>query len=184
MSVLATGLVSALQCLMQLLSLRCSAISDTASSSTSSPSSLHNSLGLVLPVYVGSSSSSQQVWSSCRISLLALCSTLYMTRTTERWMASHEIVTMSWPLSQGSFSSSPASSSWFSWMLWTMPNIVPLNQLFGVHSDLGMSTLTFHWMQISWIGSLLMVPWWVECHVFAGALQAFTMYFSIICLFP
>ena len=59
----------------------------------------------------------------------------------------------------------------FSWIPWIVPNNVPVNQLFGVYSGLGMSVLTFDWTQISWIGSPLMVPWWAECHVFAGALS-------------
>ena len=50
----------------------------------------------------------------------------------------------------------------FSWIPWIVPNNVPVNQLFGVYSGLGMSVLTFDWMQISWIGSPLMVPWWAE----------------------
>lgn len=56
----------------------------------------------------------------------------------------------------------------FSWICWIAPNNVPLNQLFGVSSGLGMSVLTFDWTQISWIGSPLMVPWWAEVHVFVG----------------
>ena len=58
----------------------------------------------------------------------------------------------------------------FSWICWIAPNNVPLNQLFGVSSGLGMSVLTFDWTQISWIGSPLMVPWWAELHVFLGKL--------------
>ncbi|KAF8911642.1 oligopeptide transporter [Gymnopilus junonius] len=42
------------------------------------------------------------------------------------------------------------------------------NQLFGVHSGMGMSVLTFDWTQISWIGSPLMIPWWAEVHIFLG----------------
>ena len=71
----------------------------------------------------------------------------------------------------------------FSWIPWIVPNNVPVIQLFGVYSGLGMSVLTFDWTQISWIGSPLMVPWWAERHVFAGALCAFTIYFSMIYTF-
>lgn len=56
----------------------------------------------------------------------------------------------------------------FSWVCWIWRRNVVVNQLFGVYSGLGMSVLTFDWTQISWIGSPLMVPWWAECHVFAG----------------
>jgi len=44
----------------------------------------------------------------------------------------------------------------FSFICWATPKNVPVNQLFGVHSGLGMSVLTFDWSQISWIGSPLM----------------------------
>ncbi|EJD08117.1 OPT oligopeptide transporter [Fomitiporia mediterranea MF3/22] len=64
----------------------------------------------------------------------------------------------------------------FSWICWIVPNNVPVNQLFGIQSGLGMSILTFDWTQISWIGSPLMVPWWAECHVFAG----FVLFFWIL----
>jgi hypothetical protein len=45
---------------------------------------------------------------------------------------------------------------------------VPVNQLFGVSSGLGMSFITFDWTQIMWIGSPLMIPWWAEVHIFTG----------------
>ena len=44
----------------------------------------------------------------------------------------------------------------FSFICWAAPNNVPVNQLFGVRTGLGMSVLTFDWTQISWIGSPLM----------------------------
>lgn len=44
----------------------------------------------------------------------------------------------------------------FSFVCWAAPENVPVNQLFGVHSGMGMSILTFDWTQISWIGSPLM----------------------------
>ncbi|EKM81282.1 hypothetical protein AGABI1DRAFT_119764 [Agaricus bisporus var. burnettii JB137-S8] len=56
----------------------------------------------------------------------------------------------------------------FSFVCWAAPSNVPVNQLFGIRSGLGMSVLTFDWSQISWIGSPLMVPWWAEVHVFLG----------------
>lgn len=56
----------------------------------------------------------------------------------------------------------------FSWVCWLVPKNVPINQLFGVESGLGMSVITFDWTQVSWIGSPLMVPWWAEVHVFFG----------------
>ena len=56
----------------------------------------------------------------------------------------------------------------FSFICWAAPNNVVVNQLFGVHSGLGMSFLTFDWTQISWIVSPLMVPWWALLHIFVG----------------
>ncbi|KAF9012689.1 oligopeptide transporter [Cyathus striatus] len=64
----------------------------------------------------------------------------------------------------------------FSFICWAAPTNVPVNQLFGVHSGMGMSVLTFDWTQISWIGSPLMVPWWAEVHVFIG----FVFFFWIL----
>lgn len=46
--------------------------------------------------------------------------------------------------------------SLFAFVCWAAPTNVPVNQLFGVRSGLGMSVLTFDWTQISWIGSPLM----------------------------
>jgi OPT family oligopeptide transporter len=64
----------------------------------------------------------------------------------------------------------------FSFVCWLAPNNVPINQLFGVEGGLGMSVLTFDWVQITWIGSPLMVPWWAEVHIFTG----FVLFFWIL----
>ncbi|KAF8321391.1 oligopeptide transporter [Cantharellus anzutake] len=56
----------------------------------------------------------------------------------------------------------------FSWVCWFKPNNVPINQLFGVQSGLGMGILTFDWNQINFLGSPLMVPWWAEVHIMIG----------------
>ena len=64
----------------------------------------------------------------------------------------------------------------FSWLCWIFPDNVPVNQLFGVSSGLGMGVLTFDWAQISWIGSPLMYPWWAEVHIFTG----FMLFFWIV----
>ncbi|PFH46867.1 hypothetical protein AMATHDRAFT_153607 [Amanita thiersii Skay4041] len=64
----------------------------------------------------------------------------------------------------------------FSFICWAAPDNVPVNQLFGVHSGLGMSILTFDWSQITWIGSPLMVPWWAQVHIFLG----FVVFFWIL----
>ncbi|KAJ7689766.1 oligopeptide transporter [Mycena rosella] len=64
----------------------------------------------------------------------------------------------------------------FSFVCWAAPNNVPVNQMFGVSSGLGMSVITFDWTEVSWIGSPLMVPWWAEVHVFIG----FVLFFWIL----
>lgn len=56
----------------------------------------------------------------------------------------------------------------FSWVCWIRPNNIPINQLFGVSSGLGMGIVTFDWTEISFIGSPLMVPWWAEVHIMVG----------------
>lgn len=64
----------------------------------------------------------------------------------------------------------------FSWVCWIAPNNIPVNQIFGMESGLGLSFLTFDWTQISWISGPLMVPWWAQVQVFAG----FVIFFWII----
>jgi OPT family small oligopeptide transporter len=61
----------------------------------------------------------------------------------------------------------------FSWVCWLAPKNVPVNQLFGMTSGLGMSVITFDWAQISWIASPLMVPWWAEVQIFGGFVAFF-----------
>ena len=56
----------------------------------------------------------------------------------------------------------------FSFVCWAAPNNVVVNQLFGVHSGLGMSFLTFDWTQISWVVSPLLVPWVALLQMFIG----------------
>ncbi|KAL1713447.1 OPT oligopeptide transporter protein-domain-containing protein [Schizophyllum commune] len=46
----------------------------------------------------------------------------------------------------------------FTWVCWIAPNNVKVNQLFGYHSGLGFSILTFDWSQIAYIGSPLATP--------------------------
>ena len=56
----------------------------------------------------------------------------------------------------------------FSFICWAAPNNVIVKKLFGMHSGLGMSFLTFDWTQISWLVSPLMVPWWALLQTFIG----------------
>jgi hypothetical protein len=55
--------------------------------------------------------------------------------------------------------------SYFTWVCWIVPDNVPVNQMFGYSSGLGMSLLTFDWAQITNIGSPLVAPWWAEANV-------------------
>ncbi|KAG8961167.1 hypothetical protein FRC05_006279 [Tulasnella sp. 425] len=43
---------------------------------------------------------------------------------------------------------------------------VVVNQLFGSVTGLGLNVLTFDWSQIAWVGSPLIIPFWVQVHVF------------------
>ncbi|KAI0795128.1 OPT oligopeptide transporter [Abortiporus biennis] len=56
----------------------------------------------------------------------------------------------------------------FSWICWIAPNNIPINQVFGVYSGLGLSTITFDWTQITWTTSPLITPWWAQVHTFFG----------------
>lgn len=58
--------------------------------------------------------------------------------------------------------------STFSWVCWIAPNNLVVNQLFGYISGLGMSTITFDWAQIAYIGSPLATPWWAIANVATG----------------
>lgn len=60
--------------------------------------------------------------------------------------------------------------SYFTWACWIAPSNPKVNQLFGYHSGLGFSLLTFDWNQIAFIGSPLATPWWAEANVMIGFL--------------
>lgn len=64
----------------------------------------------------------------------------------------------------------------FSWVCWLAPDNVPINQLFGYSSGLGMSLVTFDWSQISYIGSPIATPWWAEANIASG----FVFFFWIV----
>ncbi|KAG9018710.1 hypothetical protein FRB90_010324 [Tulasnella sp. 427] len=66
--------------------------------------------------------------------------------------------------------------SYFSFVCWIRPNNRVVNQLFGSFTGLGMSFLNFDWIQISWTGSPLMVPFWSQLNVMAG----FVLFYWII----
>jgi OPT family small oligopeptide transporter len=66
--------------------------------------------------------------------------------------------------------------SYFSWVCWIAPENVPVNQMFGYVSGMGMSLLTFDWAQISYIGSPLVSPWWCEVNIGVG----FVFFFWIL----
>ncbi|OBZ77977.1 Sexual differentiation process protein isp4 [Grifola frondosa] len=58
----------------------------------------------------------------------------------------------------------------FTWGCWLAPNNLKVNALFGYHSGMGFSLLSFDWNQIAFIGSPLATPWWAEANVIAGFL--------------
>ncbi|KAH9855546.1 small oligopeptide transporter [Lenzites betulinus] len=58
----------------------------------------------------------------------------------------------------------------FTWVCWLAPQNPKINALFGYHSGMGFSLLSFDWNQIAFIGSPLSTPWWAEANVIAGFL--------------
>ncbi|RUS27410.1 hypothetical protein BC938DRAFT_483292 [Jimgerdemannia flammicorona] len=57
----------------------------------------------------------------------------------------------------------------FSWACWIAPENVILAQLTGGSQGLSMLAMTFDWSVVtSFLGSPLVVPWWVHCNVLAG----------------
>ncbi|KAF8552645.1 small oligopeptide transporter, partial [Imleria badia] len=58
--------------------------------------------------------------------------------------------------------------SYFSWVCWIAPDNIVVNQLFGYVSGLGMSSITFDWAQIAFLGTPLATPWWAEANIAAG----------------
>ncbi|KAF5355899.1 hypothetical protein D9756_004356 [Leucocoprinus leucothites] len=67
--------------------------------------------------------------------------------------------------------------SYFSWVTWIRPDNTTIAQLFGYVHGMGMSTITFDWSQIAYIGSPLATPWWAEANIFAG----FLFFFWFLC---
>ncbi|KAM5543759.1 hypothetical protein V8D89_002376 [Ganoderma adspersum] len=66
----------------------------------------------------------------------------------------------------------------FTWVCWLAPNNVKVNAIFGYHSGMGFSLLSFDWNQIAFIGSPLATPWWAEANVIAGFLMFYCKYLS------
>ncbi|KAL0945618.1 hypothetical protein HGRIS_014773 [Hohenbuehelia grisea] len=61
--------------------------------------------------------------------------------------------------------------SYFSWVTWIRPEDPVVAQLFGYFSGLGMSTITFDWVQIvGFAGDPLIAPWWTSANITAGFL--------------
>ncbi|KAI0759419.1 small oligopeptide transporter [Trametes elegans] len=58
----------------------------------------------------------------------------------------------------------------FTWVCWLAPDNIKINTMFGYHSGMGFSLLSFDWNQIAFIGSPLATPWWAEANVIAGFL--------------
>ncbi|KAL6304480.1 OPT oligopeptide transporter [Sparassis latifolia] len=85
----------------------------------------------------------------------------------ERFFAYAFITAMLWYLFPGYLFQ---ALSTFTWGCWIAPNNRTVNTLFGYHSGLGFSLLTFDWNQISFIGSPLATPWWAEANIIAGFL--------------
>jgi len=63
--------------------------------------------------------------------------------------------------------------SFFSWVTWIRPDDTTIAALFGYVHGMGMSTITFDWSQIAYIGSPLATPWWASANVFGGFIVFF-----------
>jgi OPT family oligopeptide transporter len=79
--------------------------------------------------------------------------------------------------------------SYFSYACWIAPNNLVVNELFGVVQGMGMGILTFDWLQISWIGSPLVTPWWAELNIGLGFILFYwiivpIMYYKNVSLCP
>ena len=62
------------------------------------------------------------------------------------------------------------------WLCLIAPNNVPLNQVLGTVSGLGLIPLTFDWQIISYAVDPLATPWWANANIFAG----FVIFFVIV----
>lgn len=50
------------------------------------------------------------------------------------------------------------------WFCLIAPDNVPLNQILGTQSGVGLLPLTFDWNQITYVINPLTAPWWVQVH--------------------
>ncbi|CAG8895041.1 unnamed protein product [Penicillium egyptiacum] len=56
--------------------------------------------------------------------------------------------------------------SYFSFPCWIKPESKVVNQIFGMHSGMGLLPITFDWSQVSYVGSPLLIPSWAVLNVF------------------
>ncbi|RPD65159.1 small oligopeptide transporter [Lentinus tigrinus ALCF2SS1-7] len=88
--------------------------------------------------------------------------------TRERFFAYAFVITATWYVVPGYLFQ---ALSVFTWACWIAPHNVKVNALFGYHSGMGFSLLSFDWNQIAFIGSPLSTPWWAEANVIVGFLM-------------
>jgi hypothetical protein len=74
----------------------------------------------------------------------------------------------------------------FSWICWIAPNNIPVNQVFGVASGMGLFPVTFDWTQITWVTNPLMIPWWSAAQTFIGFMIFYwiilpALYYTNVC---
>ena len=60
------------------------------------------------------------------------------------------------------------------------PNNLVVNELFGVSQGLGLGILSFDWLQISWLSSPLVTPWWAEANIGLGFIFFFWILVPIL----
>lgn len=54
------------------------------------------------------------------------------------------------------------------WFCLIAPDNVPLNQMLGTQSGVGLLPLTFDWNQITYVINPLATPWWAQAHTIVG----------------
>lgn len=73
--------------------------------------------------------------------------------------------------------------SYFNVFTWFAPDSVPIANLFGVSSGLGMFPVTFDWSQIAYTGSPLVVPFWAAMNVAGGLIFVMWIAAPVMCEF-
>jgi len=59
--------------------------------------------------------------------------------------------------------------TYFSWATWIAPDNIKLNQLMGgTDQGLAMGSLTFDWLEVTYLTSPLVTPYWAQVNIMSG----------------